>query len=185
MEIYKKLACINRAIEAIKKGRTNLQQGFKYRGIDDVMNDLHVLFAENDVFIIPCVKELRREERTTAKGSALIYTHLTIDFNFATTDGSSVTSSVYGEAMDSADKSTNKAMSVALKYALLQMFLIPTEDDKDPDANSHNVTAISLEQALKELNATTSKEAATVVWRKYPQYHKNDQFIETAKQKNK
>jgi hypothetical protein len=54
-----------------------------------------------------------------------------------TSDGSSVTTVITGEAMDSGDKATNKAMSVALKYALLQMFLIPTDDMRDPDATTH------------------------------------------------
>jgi hypothetical protein len=54
---------------------------------------------------------------------------------FVTTDGSSLEAVVYGEAMDSGDKATNKAMSAAHKYALLQTFLIPTEDVEDSDAD--------------------------------------------------
>ncbi len=38
--------------------------------------------------------------------------------------------------MDSGDKASNKALSIAMKYALLQVFCIPTEDAKDPDADS-------------------------------------------------
>ena len=42
----------------------------------------------------------------------------------------------YGEAMDSADKSTNKAMSAAYKYMCLQVFCIPTEGDNDADGTT-------------------------------------------------
>ena len=46
MEKYTKaLATVNKSIKAIGKDRTNQQQGFKFRGIDDVMNELHSLFA--------------------------------------------------------------------------------------------------------------------------------------------
>ena len=39
--------------------------------------------------------------------------------------------------MDSGDKATNKAMAIAFKYACFQVFCIPTEEMKDPDAESH------------------------------------------------
>lgn len=41
--------------------------------------------------------------------------------------------------MDSGDKATNKAMAIAFKYACFQIFCIPTEEMKDPDAECHDV----------------------------------------------
>ena len=41
--------------------------------------------------------------------------------------------------MDSGDKATNKAMSIAFKYACFQTFCIPTEEMVDPDAECHEV----------------------------------------------
>ena len=57
---------------------------------------------------------------------------------FRSTDGSEVCATVIGEGMDSADKSSNKAMAVAFKYACFQVFCIPTEEmaKDDPDAYS-------------------------------------------------
>jgi hypothetical protein len=66
----------------------------------------------------------------------MFYTRLKIKFTFYADDGSNVESVVIGEAMDTGDKASNKALSIGLKYALLQVFCIPTEDDKDPDAVS-------------------------------------------------
>lgn len=134
------LCSINKKIGVIGKNRKNEQQGFKFRGIDDVMNELHDLFAEHQVIILPTVVDRTREERTTNKGGVLFYTHLTVSFQFTAVDGSFVVCTAIGEAMDSGDKGTNKAMSIALKYVLLQMFLIPTEEPKDPDAEAHTVT---------------------------------------------
>lgn len=134
--IYQKIGKIMREIDPITKDRTNQQQGFKYRGIDDIYNALHTVFSENGVFAVPTVLSCKNDERQTAKGGTLFYTHLDIRYTFYAEDGSSIECIVRGEAMDSADKSTNKAMSVAYKYALMQILMIPTEEDKDPDGNT-------------------------------------------------
>ena len=102
------------------------------------MNTLKPLLAKNGVFVVPEVLHTEREERVTKSGSNLIYTVHTIRFHFWATDGSEVTATVVGEGMDSADKSSNKAMAVAFKYACFQTFCVPTEEmaKDDPDAES-------------------------------------------------
>lgn len=139
--IYKALAAINAKVGVIGKDRKNEQQGFKFRGIDDVMNELHSLFAEHQVFILPECLDLETTERTNKNGTVLFSVRAKIRFTFTAIDGSNVSAVVVGEGMDSGDKATNKAMSIALKYALLQMFLIPTEEPKDPDAETHEIKA--------------------------------------------
>ena len=110
---------------------------YSFRGIDDVYNALNPVMAKYGLFVTPEILDQKREERKTASGGALIYTILTIRFSVFAPDGSSISMTVIGEAMDSGDKSTNKAMSIALKYAMFQLFMIPTEDIKDPDAEVH------------------------------------------------
>lgn len=139
INIYKALDNIMQEIEAIGKNKTNQMQGYKFRGIDDMYNALQPLFKKNHVFITSNVLESKREERITTKGGTLIYTIAKCQFKFFTTDGSFVESILEGEAMDSGDKSTNKAMSTALKYALMQMFLIPTEEVLDTEYESHKI----------------------------------------------
>lgn len=139
MQIYQNIANIMTEVSAIGKNKKNAQQGYNFRGIDDLYNAIHPLFARNGVFITSDVVGNNREERQTAKGGLLIYTILRVKFTFYATDGSSVFSIVEGEAMDSGDKSTNKAMSAALKYALMQMLLIPTEELNDADKDTYSV----------------------------------------------
>jgi hypothetical protein len=139
MEIYKKISLIMQGIEAIKKDKTNSIQKFKFRGIDDVYNALNPLLKEHGVFSVPTVLEQTREERSTKSGGSLIYTILKIKYTFYAEDGSNIECVVIGEGMDSGDKASNKAMSIAHKYAYLQIFSIPTEDAIDPDAESHEV----------------------------------------------
>lgn len=136
--IYSAIAEVMTNVNAIAKGRKNAQQGFAFRGIDDVMNELHPIMAAAGLFVVPTVLHEERSQGTTSRGGPMFYTRLTIKFTFYAQDGSSLDAVVIGEAMDSGDKASNKALSVGLKYALLQVFCIPTEDDKDPDAEAHN-----------------------------------------------
>ena len=136
--IYANLANIMNDVDSIGKDSRNVQQGFNYRGIDAVMNHLHLIFAKHRVFLTTEVLEDKSEERTTRNGGALIYRILRIKFNFYAIDGSSVSAVVVGEGMDSGDKAANKAMAVGLKYALTQMLLLPY-DEVDPDGESHEV----------------------------------------------
>ena len=138
MNIYESIAKIMEEIPAIGKGKTNQTQGFKYRGIDDVMNALQPLLAKNKVFIVPQILEQTREERQTNKGGNLIYSICKIKYIFYAEDGTSVEAITIGEGMDSGDKATNKSMAIAMKYALFQVFCIPTEEmaKDDPDGES-------------------------------------------------
>lgn len=140
-KIYERMAAVMRDIGAIGKDSVNQQQHFKFRGIDAVYNELHDVMAKHCVFSVPEVLNDSSEERQTKTGGNLIYRILKIKYTFYTDDGSSVSCVVIGEGMDSGDKASNKAMAIAHKYALLQTFCIPTEEQKDPDAESHNVTA--------------------------------------------
>jgi hypothetical protein len=138
--IYKQLSSVMQKISSIEKSRKNSAQGYSFRGIDDVYNAIHEPLASCGVFTVPEVLEERSEERTNAKGTVLIYRILKVKITFFAEDGSSVSAVVIGEGMDTGDKASNKAMSVAHKYALLQVLCIPTEELKDPEVDHHEVT---------------------------------------------
>ena len=139
--IYESIAVVMSEIGAVGKNSQNKQQGFMFRGIDAVMNAINPALVKNKVFIVPEILEQTREERTSSKGGTLIYSVCKIKYTFFAEDGSSVSAVVIGEGMDSGDKATNKAMSIAFKYACFQVFCIPTEEMADPDAECHEVKA--------------------------------------------
>lgn len=175
--IYGKIANILKETKAITKSEKNQQQGFKFRGIDNVMNELHELFAKNDVFILQEVQGFTTENRPTKSGGTNTFTRATIKFCYMTTDGSHVDTINVGEAMDSGDKGMNKAMSIALKYSLLQMFLIPTEEPKDPDADTPEETDY-LALALQEINGAQSVDTLSGIFNNYQVLHGNPQFMQ-------
>lgn len=154
--IYTAINGIMEEIGAIGKTSKNQQQGFMYRGIDAVMNALQPALVKHKVFVVPEILEQKREERVTGKGGNLIYSVLKIKYTFYAEDGSSVSATVIGEGMDSGDKASNKAMSVAFKYACFQVLCVPTEEMKDPDAETPpeslpKLTPAQLEE-LQKLN---------------------------------
>jgi hypothetical protein len=134
--IHEALAAIAADVPAVTKDHQNQQQGFKYRGIDDVYAAVHPLFTKHGVFSVPTVLEERSEERQTKSGGALIYRIVKVKYDFYAKDGSTLCATVMGEGMDSGDKASNKALAVAHKYALVQILSIPTEEAFDPEQDS-------------------------------------------------
>ena len=134
--IYEKISAIMADVGAISKDRKNTSQGYAFRGIDDFYNVLHPIMATHKVFSVPRVLETHHEERRSRKDNVLIYRIYTIEYIFYAEDGSHVSAIVVGEGMDSGDKAGNKAMAVAHKYALIQVFAIPTESNDDPENDS-------------------------------------------------
>jgi hypothetical protein len=140
--------------EGIAKNRNNQQQGYKFRGIDDVYNALAPFLAASRLAIMPRVLSREVTERVNHKGTALFYVVLDVEFDFVSAeDGSKHTVRVVGEAMDSGDKATNKAMSAAYKYACMQTFCIPTEGDNDADATTHEVQAVKAPEGYEKWKA--------------------------------
>jgi hypothetical protein len=141
-KVYAAIAAVSKALskEGIAKDRKNDQQGYKFRGIDDVYNALAPVLADANLCILPNVLEREVVERETKSGGAIFYVTVKVDFAFVCAlDGSEHHVITYGEAMDTGDKATNKAMSAAYKYAAMQSFSIPTEGDHDADAQTHEV----------------------------------------------
>lgn len=146
--IFETIDLIMKEVPAIGKTKQNTKQNYKFRGIDDVMNKLQPIFAKYKLFVVPDVLEQTREERKTSTGGTLLYSICKIKYTFYAEDGSHVEATVIGEGMDSGDKASNKAMAVALKYALFQVFCIPTEELKDPD-NEKVPQTISSQEYMK------------------------------------
>jgi hypothetical protein len=139
MNVYECIAAVSADIAktGISKDRDNQQQHYKFRGIDDVYNALAPLISKHGLVIIPRILTRSVVERQTQKGGTLFYVTVEAEFDFVSAkDGSKVTARSFGEAMDSADKATNKAMSAAYKYTAFQTICIPTEGDNDADAKT-------------------------------------------------
>lgn len=180
-EVYKAIAAITEhfSSKGISKDSRNSQQGFMYRGIDAVYNALAPELAKQELCILPRCIDRTVSERITTKGGVLFYVAVKVDFEFVSAkDGSKHVITTYGEAMDSGDKATNKAMSVAYKYAAFQAFCIPTEENtRDPDAEVHEVQSDVLMELVAELDAAETEEELKAVFAKAWKASKGNQSI--------
>lgn len=133
--IYGRMAAVLAALPSVAKTKQNTDQGFPFRGIDDVVNALSECLSAQQIFYLPSTLERISEVRQTRGGASLWVVHLHVAFTFYAPDGSNVTADTWGEGVDMADKATSKAHTFALKACLLEAFNIATADLEDPDGS--------------------------------------------------
>lgn len=128
------------ALHGIQKDAVNQGQKFKYRGIDQVYAALSTRLPKFSLVMIPRVLNRTVAERISRNGGANFYVTVEVEYDLVSTqDGSIHVAKSYGEAMDSGDKATAKAMSAAYKYLCLELFCIPVEGQEDADAHNHDI----------------------------------------------
>lgn len=137
MEIVKKLTAVMEEVGGVAKREKNQAQGFNFRGIDSVVNAVSPALRKHGVIVIPTILSCDYDTVLIGKNqTAMGHVRVTVAYTFTAGDGSSIVATVAAESMDSGDKATAKAMSVAFRTALLQALCLPT-DDIDPDAQSY------------------------------------------------
>lgn len=157
-KVYEAIAAVMAEMSAtgIDKTRKNQQQGYSFRGIDDVYAALAPVLAKNRLCILPRVTSREAVEKPTRNGGVMVFTTLSVEFDLVSAeDGSKHTVCTMGEASDSGDKSTNKAMSAAYKYMAFQAFCIPlTGEDNDADFHSPDIVS----KPAKPVTANAAKK---------------------------
>ena len=132
-QIYADLAKVMRSVDHVGKGDFNSHQKFNFRGIDGVLNAVGPALREHNVVVYPRLHDVAYEEVKTSGGKASTACRVVVDYVFASVDGSTVETRVAAESWDTGDKAMPKAMSVAMRTALIQALALPT-DEPDPDS---------------------------------------------------
>ena len=155
--IYKLLPKVTSEIGAIRKEQKNSHQRYRYRGIDDALNQVSPVLAKHGV----CTEvQVTKHKVVRHEGSSkpVYQATLLLQISFIAPDGSRTTSRAAGEGMSHADdKATSKAMSAAMKYVLFFALMIPVEENELEDSDSGSVTE---EKAVNK--AVTQAEALIV-----------------------
>lgn len=148
--VIEALARVMADVQAVGKNDRNKEQGFNFRGIDAVINAAGPAFRRHG--IVPTVKVIGATYRdlTSKKGNAMRECVVDATYRFYGPAGDWVESTVKGEAMDSGDKGTSKAQSVAYRIALIQTLCIPTHEP-DPDESSYERAAPAARGAAPEV----------------------------------
>lgn len=124
------------SVPSVAKAQRNKDQGFDFRGIDDVVNAVGPKFREYGVVPAPLLESAAYRDVRTSKDKPARECTVRVRYRFWGPAGDYVDVVVPGEALDMGDKGTAKAMSVAYRIALLQLLTLPT-DERDPDAESY------------------------------------------------
>lgn len=158
MEIIQLLSKCMEDAGAVRKTERNTHQNFNFRGIDSVVNAVSPALRKHGVVVIPQINECIYETVTIGQNRTQMgHVRVNVTYTFHAPDGSNVSATVSAESMDSGDKATAKAMSVAFRTALLQTLCLPT-DDTDPDADTY-VRSEAPKQTAPKPSAQTAKRA--------------------------
>jgi hypothetical protein len=162
--VYQAVRDISKELAAmgISKDRRNTQgASFNFRGIDDVMDVLAPLLPKYNLVMLPRAVSRHQEERQSKSGGALFYTDVVMEYDLVSAiDGSKHTISMFGEAMDSSDKSTNKAESAAFKYACFQAYCIPVQGTPEADAETPEAAPSQKSQQKRSTSNPSTTGAA-------------------------
>lgn len=135
--IYELIPKVMADIGSVSKDRKNEAQKYSFRSIEDLYLAAQPAMAKHGIFCAPEVIERTeyRFEKINDYGKSTTWVHvmLKVAHRFYASDGSYITVTTVGEGLDNSDKSSNKAMSGAMKYALIELFCVPTEDIQDSD----------------------------------------------------
>jgi hypothetical protein len=159
MEIIQALVATAQAVGAVRKGEKNTHQGFNFRGIDTVVNAVSPALLANGVVVLPRLLSSEYETvRVGSKETLMGHARVTVEYAFYACDGSNISATVAAEAMDSGDKATAKAMSVAFRTALLQALCLPT-DDTDPDSDTFERSPSKVQNTAPKMRITQASSA--------------------------
>lgn len=167
MKIVGALAKVMAEVGVVGKSKKSPDLKYNYRGVDDVVAVVQPLFAEHGVVMLSRVVAQARDNFTTARGTTMVSVRLTVEHDFwCSEDGSKVTCVTVGEAMDTSDKASNKAMTAAEKYALTQTLKIPTyEADRDIEEANHQTPTPTAKPRPTPAPASNVVAMPVEVWR--------------------
>lgn len=154
--IFEALSAVMGDINHVGKEGWNDHQKFNFRGIDAVVNAVGPALRKHHVIVVPSLVSVDYQSVQTTNAKAATACRVVVQYKFHGPAGDCIETSVAGEAWDSSDKATSKAMSVAFRTALLQSLALPT-DEPDPDASTYEQVA-----ALDPL--ITAKNRVKAAW---------------------
>ncbi len=148
LNLRQKLAEVRRRIGYIQKRGHNERSNYSYVTAADITGSIGDILAELGVVVIPRLEDITYES-AVGRGEATRMARVVMAYTFADVDsGEEIIAKVAGQGLDPGDKAPYKAMTGALKYALLQSFLLATGDDPEDERAVARVTATNSERLI-------------------------------------
>lgn len=165
--VYEAWARVMADVRSVAKTDINTEQGFRFRGIDAVVNAVGPALRTHGVLVLPVNVVTNYRDVTTSRGKAARECTVMVTYRVVGPAGDGFEIVAPGEALDMGDKGTAKAMSVALRTALLQALCLPT-DERDPDHDVYErvpeAVAVQAHQAAQQQTEALRQKAKRRVW---------------------
>jgi len=139
MKVHETVAAVMAEVTAVGKGEKH-GQGWSFRGVDAVVNAVAPACRKHGLVVLPEVLDHEASVLASSGGKQMRAVTVRVGYRLVGPEGDELTVVSVGEAMDHGDKATAKAMSVAWRTALIQAFMLPT-DEPDPDHDTYEVAA--------------------------------------------
>jgi hypothetical protein len=148
LNLRQKLAEVRRRIGYIQKRGHNERFNYRYVTAADIAGAVGDILAQLGVVVVPSLESIAYEPVRTGSGQVERVARVIMSYTFTDVDtAEAVTVKVPGEGLDVGDKAPYKAMTGALKYALLQSFLLATGDDPE-DERGDSRAALGSERVI-------------------------------------
>jgi len=139
LNLRQKLAEVRRRIGYVQKRGFNERNNYSYVTAADLAGAVGDILAELGVVIIPRLESISYEPNAGGRSEVARAAQVVMSYTFTDVDsGDEITTKVAGQGLDAGDKAPYKAMTGALKYALLQSLLLATGDDPEDERISHS-----------------------------------------------
>jgi hypothetical protein len=149
LNLRQKLAEVRRRIGYVQKRGHNERFNYSYVTAADIAGSVGDLLAELGVVVIPKLEEISYESAAVNRGDAIRMARVVMAYTFADVDsGEEIIAKVAGQGLDPGDKAPYKAMTGALKYALLQSFLLATGDDPEDERGDARFTTAGSDRPI-------------------------------------
>jgi hypothetical protein len=138
LNLRQKLAEVRRRIGYVQKRGFNERNNYSYVTAADLAGAVGDILADLGVVIIPRLESISYEPNPSGRAEVARAAQVVMAYTFTDVDsGEEITTRVAGQGLDAGDKAPYKAMTGALKYALLQSFLLATGDDPEEERVNH------------------------------------------------
>jgi len=135
MKLKEKLVEVSKAIEYLKKDKTNKMQGYNYLSEAKIKEVIKKQFEQQGIIFNYSTRSVREYEISqTHKGTKQFCTIAEGSYSFMDIESEEVIKGHwFGSGSDTGDKGLYKAITGGIKYVLNTNFLIPSGDDPEND----------------------------------------------------
>ena len=146
--LYQRMLCVMDDIGHIQKKGYNTFHKYKYVTEADIAEKLSSLMVSHRIYMATTVLE---KSMQTLGNQNLVSVKIKVIFVNVDDTTDKMEAEFYGDGTDKGDKGVYKAITGAVKYALLKTFMISAGDDPEKDNSSESNAELSVSQKQSQV----------------------------------